>query len=232
MHPLAADCARRVMEVIDATHKPTLEELAAPAHASTLALSGPPVPPAHRVFFYDSGEWEEFIKEWALGLQENYLQVKRLGGGGDQGIDVAGLKTEKQLEGPWDCFQGKHYGEPLTPADAWAEILKVLIHVDAGDYTLPDRYYFLAPKGCSTTLNRLLSKPSKLQEQFLAAISDGKSLVNKLDAEQLVRVRALAAATNFSMFSSVELHEALETHKRTSYHVARFGGDHLPPPRQ
>jgi hypothetical protein len=61
-------------------------------------------------------------------------------------------------------------------------MLKVLLHVDAGDYAMPDTYRFLAPKGCSTTLNRLLSKPSQLREKFLEAVADGKSLVKGIEA--------------------------------------------------
>ncbi|CAM3458560.1 ABC-three component system protein [Dermacoccus barathri] len=207
-----------------------LSDLPEPAACPPLILAGPPVPPAHRIFFYSSGEWEEFIKEWALGLDETYVQVKRLGGGGDEGIDVAGFKSDQQLEGPWDCFQGKHYAGPIGPSDAWPEILKVFLHVVASDYVMPDTYRFLAPKGCSTTLNRLLSKPSKLRKRFLEAVADGRSLVKGIDAETLGRVRGLAQETDFSMFRSVELHEALDTHKKTPHYVARFGGAHLPAP--
>lgn len=212
------------------TGRVVLSDLPEPEAGSPLNLAGPPVSPAQRIFFYSSGEWEEFIKEWALGLERTYVQVKRLGGSGDEGIDVAGFQTDQQLEGPWDCFQGKHYAEPIGTTDAWPEILKVLLHVDAGDYVMPDTYSFLAPKGCSTTLNRLLSKPSTLQQKFLEAVADGKSLVKNMDVETMGRVRALARKTDFSMFRSVELHEALDTHQKTAHFVARFGGAHLPTP--
>lgn len=193
-------------------------------------LAGPPVPPAHRIYFYSSGDWEEFVKEWALGLPESYVQVKRLGGAGDEGIDVAGFKSDQQLEGPWDCFQGKHYAGPIGPSEAWPEVLKVLLHVEAGDYVMPDTYNFLAPKGCSLTLNRLLSKPSKLRSKFLEAVADGKPLAKEIEPATLARVRDLACETDFAMFKSVELHEALRTHKETPHYVARFGAVHLPAP--
>lgn len=208
-----------------------LSDLPEPYLGPSLYLAGPPVTPAQRIFFYSSGEWEEFIKEWALGLGQAYVQVKRLGGSGDAGIDVAGFKSDQQLEGPWDCFQGKHYAGPLSAADVWPEILKVLLHVNAGDYVMPDTYSFLAPKGCSTTLNRLLSKPSSLQKLFLEAAADGKSLVKNIDEDALGCVHDLARKTDFSMFRSVELHEALDTHKKTAHYVARFGGAYLPTPK-
>jgi hypothetical protein len=207
-----------------------VSDVPAPSGGMQFVAAGPPVPPAHRIYFYSSGDWEEFIKEWALGLEETYVQVKRLGGAGDQGIDVAGFKTDQQLEGPWDCFQGKHYAGPIDPSDAWPEVLKLLLHVDANDYVMPDSYRFLAPRGCSTSLNRLLSKPSKLRKKFLEAIEDGKPLAKTVDDATLARVRVLAAKTDFSIFRSVELHEALATHQKTQYYVARFGGAHLPAP--
>ena len=98
-----------------------LSDLAKPVAGPPLTLAGPPVPPAQRIYFYPSGEWEEYIREWAQGLIEDYIQIKQLGGPGDQGIDVAAFKSEQGLEGPWDCFQGKHYTRELRPADAWVK---------------------------------------------------------------------------------------------------------------
>lgn len=209
------------------TAKLLLTDLGAPIAGPSLTLTGPSVPPAQHIYFYASDEWEEFIKEWAQGLEQGYFQIKRLGGPGDQGIDVAAFKTANGLEGPWDCFQGKHYGRELRPADAWVEMLKVFSHVDAGDYTLPDTYQFLAPKGCGVSLNRLLSTPTKLREKFLAALGSDGPLVADIDHDALGRIKDLAAATAFSMFRSVELHEALLTHEKTKYHIRRFGTPNL-----
>lgn len=201
----------------------TVIDLPKPVAGPPLTLSGPPVPPVQCIFFYSSDDWEEFIKEWALGLAKDYVQVKRLGGTGDQGIDVAAFKSGDGLEGPWDCFQGKRYSRELRPGDAYAEMLKLFRHVDAGDYIMPDTYQFLAPKGCGGTLNRLLSTPTKLREGFLSAIEDGEGLGKDLDENLVTRLRDLAEATDFTMFKSVELHDALETHARTKYHLGRFG---------
>ncbi|MBF4161601.1 hypothetical protein ISG29_07845 [Nocardioides sp. CBS4Y-1] len=219
-----------MIEMTTSTQDVLISDMPIPSVGPQPTHTGPPVPPAQRIFFYSSGDWEEFIKEWALGLHESYTQVKRLGGSGDQGIDVAGFKSDAGLEGPWDCFQGKHYAGPIAPSDAWPEILKMFVHVDAGDYVLPDSYRFLAPQGCGTSLNRLLSKPTKLRVKFLEAIADGTSLTSGMDAALLSRVRKLAEESDFSMFKSVELHEALAVHQTTAYYVARFGGAHLPAP--
>lgn len=158
-----------------------------------------------------------------VSQEDVYVQIKRLGGSGDGGIDIAGFKSDQQLEGPWDCFQGKHYAEGLTYSDAAKEILKVFRHVEAGDYVLPERYLFLAPQGAATSLNRLLSTPTKLRTKFLDNLTLGKPLVRDLTLDEIVHLHTRAETIDFSMFQAAQLHEVLEVHRTTPYHAARFG---------
>jgi hypothetical protein len=112
-----------------------------------VTLDGPPVPPQGRIQLYSSDEWEEFIREWVSGLKTEYVQIKRFGGSGDKGADIAAFKSDKGLEGTWDCFQGKHYIKALAFNDTAPEILKVFLAVLDGHYQMPDSYHFLAPAG-------------------------------------------------------------------------------------
>lgn len=203
-------------------------DLAAPA-AQALGLgSGSPVPPEHRVYFYDPDQWEQFILEWVHALRPDYIQVKRIGGSGDQGIDIAGFLSDNHFEGEWDCYQAKHYVDALTPATAYAEMLKMFGHVAMAHYTLPRSYYFVAPKGAGPTLNRLISHPNEFKQKFLAAISDGTPLVGGIDENILMATRELAERTDFSMFTATQLTELLAGHAATQYHAFRFGTA-LPP---
>jgi hypothetical protein len=176
------------------------------------------------VYFYASGEWEDFIREWATALPSKYKQIKRLGGSNDHGVDVAAFKSKHGFEGSWDCFQGKHYAKELAPSDAYPEMLKVFLGVLSKHYILPDKYAFLAPKGCGITLDRLLSKPTDLRRNFLAELDNEKGCAASLEAGVRDSVRELAKTTDFSMFQSVQLVDALETHRSTPYFAARFGG--------
>ncbi|GAA1920716.1 hypothetical protein GCM10009775_11570 [Microbacterium aoyamense] len=208
---------------------PLLSDLDAPEPPSApVSVAGPPVTPAQRIAFYSPEEWEHFIREWATALHPSYVQIKRLGGSNDKGADVAAFRTSEGFEGSWDCFQGKHYANPLAWSDAFPEMLKVFVGVEEGHYQRPDRYAFLAPKGCGTALNRLLSRPTELREKFLKELDNAKSAAAGLKQELRERVRTLAAATDFAMFVSIELVDAIETHRATAYYVARFGGP-LPP---
>lgn len=201
----------------------TLPDLSAPSQGLLGSGGGSPVPPAQRVYFYAPGEWEEFILEWATALDETYIQVKRIGGGGDQGIDVAGLLTDRGFEGDWDCYQAKHYVDALTPSTAMPEIIKMFGHVAAGDYTMPRRYSFVAPKGCGPTLNRLLSHPSEMKGKVLAALDERSPATRELKPKSMAAVRGLVEQTDFKMFVAVQLIELIDGHARTNYHAFRFG---------
>lgn len=210
--------------------EPALSDLDVPSVPTAISLSGSPVPPQQRLYFYSSDEWEQFIREWATGLKTTYVQIKRLGGPNDRGVDVAAFKTSNGFEGAWDCYQGKHYASALTLSDVVPEILKLLVNVVAGHYVLPDRYAFLAPQGCGSSLNRLLSKPTELRGAFLSKIEPGSDLIANVDTELSDKVRALAQGMDFAVFQSVEILDALDVHRKTPYFVARFGGPLGPRP--
>ncbi len=207
---------------------PAVFDLTPPCVATGVSLAGSPVPPQQRLYFYSSAEWELFIREWATGLEANYVQVKQLGGPNDRGVDVAAFKTSDGFEGAWDCFQGKHYASALTLSDVLPEILKLLVNVEDKHYVLPDAYSFLAPQGCGSSLNRLLSKPTELRTKFLDKVQAGSDLVAGMGAETLASVLVLAEVTDFSLFRSVEILDALEVHRQTPYYTARFGGPLTP----
>jgi len=204
---------------------PQLADVTMPPAATSPAPSflGPPVPPAQRVYFYPPNEWEVFITEWATGLTTSYCQIKQLGGSGDRGVDVAAFKTARGLEDKWDCYQAKHYANPLNFSDAAPEILKVFRGVADKYYVLPDQYVFVAPRGCGASLSRLLSKPTELKKKFLRMIDSRGPATKTIDDETLQAIRNLAATSDFSIFRSLEFNEMIDVHRRTPYHAARFG---------
>ena len=210
---------------IDEADRPLLSDLEVPPVPSTpVSIWGPPVSPAQRIAFYSPEEWETFIREWATAVEPSYVQIKRLGGPDDKGVDVAAFKTDQGFEGAWDCFQAKHYAAPLVWSDAFPEILKIFVGSVNGVFVLPERYAFLAPRGCGTRLNRLLSKPTELRDTFLKELGNTKSAAAGLDAMVRDQVRRLAETTNFTLFQTIELVDAIATHRTTPYHALRFGG--------
>ncbi|WP_239405830.1 ABC-three component system protein [Frankia sp. Cj3] len=215
-------------EPIEIDAQPLTSDLPAPSPEEYVLVqrgmrSSPQLSPRQYIHFYSDKEWEQFVLEWADTLHPHYHQVKRLGGTGDHGVDVAGFHTTRKFEGPWDCFQCKHYKDPLTPGDAWPEILKIFVGVLDGHYILPQRYVFMAPKQCGTKLDRLLTSPTKMRAEFLKALDPGKSLSGSLDSTQLNAVRSYAGTVDFSIFESADMDSVIEAHSRTKFHSARFG---------
>ena len=184
-------------------------------------FTGKSFTPKQAVYFYSPDEWEEFVTEWVYAIGSSYKQVKRLGGPGDHGVDVAAFNTQKGLEGSWDCFQAKHYEDALSFSNVFPEMLKIFHGAVARYYCLPDRYVFVFPKGWGQRLNTLLSKPTDLKEKFLEKFNN--IIDSKFDEGTLKSIRVLVQSTDFSMFQSLELHEMIEACSGTKYFAARFG---------
>src|SRR5699024_1557835 len=51
--------------------------------------SGIPIPKAGRIKLFSPDDWEEFVEEWASSLTMVYVKVRRFGGAGDLGVDIA-----------------------------------------------------------------------------------------------------------------------------------------------
>jgi hypothetical protein len=191
--------------------------------STIVSSAGPLIRPAERILLWSSDEWETFIREWATTFASEYQSVRHFGGAGDKGIDVAGFESALGFEGTWDAFQAKHYDHALTPGDAFPEIAKFLRNLRSDELTMPRAYYFVAPRGCGTTLARELKRPEKLKTHFLEWL-DGHSA----DFDDSAEVRASAEGLDFSLFTDLSPDEMIERHKLSPYHFARFGGQ-LPP---
>lgn len=197
---------------------------------SLSVLLGRRFSPQQQILLYDADEWEEFILEWVHSQRAKYSDVRRMGGARDRGIDVAGFTDSMGLDGVWDGFQCKHFAAPVPPSKATPEIAKILWHSFEGHYVAPRKYYFVAPKGCSTELKNLLSSPSTLL-QYIREHWDRQC------AQELVRGNTIrlqgsfeqyVTGFDFSTFEELGALAIIDGHRSTPYHAARFGGG-LPP---
>src|SRR6187402_1055883 len=188
--------------------------------------AGVPIPKPQRVMIFSPEEWESFTEEWASTLEEHYEKVRRFGGAGDLGIDIAGLCSNKGFEGVWDNYQCKRYDHPLRPSDVWIEIGKVVYYSFKGQYTPPRKHLFVCSRGIGTTLEQLLNKPTELKVRAKEAWAT--HCQNQITSTgPVVLTGALKShfdSLDFSLFSSVSVVEMLKTHSRTSFHAVRFGG--------
>ncbi|WP_235169651.1 ABC-three component system protein [Rhodococcus erythropolis] len=187
-------------------------------------LAGPKLTPRQIIRFYSPDEWEIFIREWVTALKKDYWQIKRHSGAGDRGLDVIGLVTAQGLRGEWDCYQCKHYAEPLFPGDAFAEMAKIMLGVAEDAFTYPRSYFFVAPMGAGMSLERMISDPKELKDKFLEKLSDIKSPINSWKSDRIAKVLKIAKDADYSIFESAQLDDIVDEHRGTPYFNARFGG--------
>lgn len=207
----------------------------APSGAASSALashisSGLPIPAALRVQVFSPDDWEMFTEEYASSLEAAYAKVRRFGGSGDMGIDVACFCTDQGFAGGWDNYQCKRYGHALRPSDIWIEIGKIIFYSFSKEYTTPRKHYFCASQGIGTLLEKLLNDSSKLKEKCREAWDDKcKAGITSTKAIPLEGdLLAYFDAFDFSIFTSKSVLELVQGHSKTQFHAVRFGGG-LPP---
>lgn len=210
----------------------------AAAPSSAHVQSGIPVPKAIRVKNFSPDDWEDFIEEWSTSLEDTYFKVRRFGGSGDCGVDIAGFYTDKGFENTWDNYQCKRYAHPLRPSDIWVELGKIIYYSHIGEYTPPRKHFFVASLGVGTTLEKLLSKPTELHQKFKENW-DGhcrSGITSTKEIELSGKLLSYLDAFDFTIFSSKSHVELIEAHSHTGFHTVRFGGglparpDHEAPP--
>lgn len=140
-------------------------------------------------------EWEEFIFEWADSIRPTYTDVYRCGGKGDMGRDIIAFKAPISPKAPWDNYQCKHYGKALSIADAVQELGKLLYYASQGHFTLPDNYYFIAPRGPGTELLKCLQNGTLKQELLNRWNNECRTKIAAKKTIELATVKATIDAT-------------------------------------
>ena len=200
------------------------------AYAASHVIAGIPISKTARLLLFSHSEWETFVEEWASSLKSQYVEVKRLGSAGDMGIDVAAFTQKTFFKAPWDNYQCKHYDHALRPSDIWIEIAKLIYYTFRGEYSVPRRYIFVAPKGIGTTLSKLLTDSTKLKKQFFE--NWDRYCRDKITSTTPValdgKLKDYATTFDFGIFDSISVVRLIEEHSRTPFHTVRFGGG-LPP---
>lgn len=193
---------------------------------------GKVIPAQQQILLYNFSDWEDFVHEWVNSQRSKYLQVLRMSGPNDKGIDVAGYTDKEGLHGVWDNFQCKHYKDALTPATAIIEIGKILWYSYSGDFRAPRYHYFIAPKGCGMSLVRLLGDrvalATKTINEWDKCCAEKITNIHKINLEG--EFKKYVENFDFSIFSHKTLLEIIDDHKFTQYHAARFGGGLQPRP--
>lgn len=167
-------------------------------------------------------EWEFFTLELASIWKKKYSHAVRCGGAGDMGRDVIVYQDNGS---DWENFQCKHYGAPIGVAEAVIELAKLVYYSLNGEYSLPQKYYFVTPQGVSAKLLNALNNPEKLRRELIARWD--KACASKITSTQTVslsdEIKEYIQKIDFSIFDHLPPIKLIELHEDTSYHINRFG---------
>ncbi len=176
---------------------------------------------------------EQFVHRWAKVMTaRNYVDVQIFADAGDMGRDVAGFLTKQRHEGPWHNYQCKQLARTLQIGTALLDLGKVIYYSHCGEFILPERFTFVAPRGTSRTLERLLYNPNELKAKM---ISDWpqycrtkivKNQVIELEGDLLAHLEKF----DFSCVDRMTLDDILADPSVTPVLAAYFGADPGSPP--
>jgi len=188
---------------------------------------GEPVQPLDRLQIMSPADWEIFTLEFVSYIDKDYETVTQCAGAGDQGRDVIA-----RFATGWDNYQCKHYKDKLSIADVVAELGKLVFYTWKKEYTLPRKYRFISPKGCSSACIGMFAKKSRIKGEIIDRWE--KVCKDKITTTESIPLEgALLDYLNtidFSFVDEMSSQELIEKHALTPYHTSRFGSYHLKRP--
>lgn len=184
--------------------------------------------PIKLIELFSPNQWEEFIEEWLDTKKSKYYDIERLGGSGDMGRDVVAYIDNPKGSNNyrWHCYQCKHYDTPLSPSLILSEFAKIIYYTYKEQYPIPEKYYFVAPKDCGTTLTNLLKKPIELKKRIKNDWQKKcqKSITSSQEIPLEGDLLNYLDNFDFSIFDKIQRKTIIEEHKLHPNHLTRFGG--------
>lgn len=123
--------------------------------------------PAIQLRSLQADQLEEFVNDWLAQRYKDYHSHELWRGTGDLGRDVTGYVTAQRMEGLWDNYQCKQLSVSLSETATFVELGKIFMHSAAGAYSLPRRYFFVAPRGVARNVRDLVAHPERFRKAFL-----------------------------------------------------------------
>ena len=188
----------------------------------------------HRdILALDDEDLERFVRDWIARKTSSYVEVQRFSGAGDLGRDVVGFLTDRRHEGPWHNYQCKQYGRTLQTSSALLELGKILYHSDAGEFTPPTAFFFVAPRGMGRDLEKLIFNPSSLREALICRwnVVCAKKIVRGENIPLTGSLRALVDAFDFARVERMTVDDILGDEVAAPVLAKWFGADPGPAPR-
>ncbi len=183
----------------------------------------------------DEDQYEEFVACWLIDCispdyckierdDDGYSSIKKTGGAGDKGRDViAYIDNDKSI---WDNYQCKHYQNKLTPTDIYVEVGKLIYYTYIGDFSIPRKYYFVAPRGVGTKLSDLLQQSNNFKEQVFLNWEKycKEDITKKKHIELKDEFLAYFTSFDFKIFTGIDTYDMIKQFESSRFYTAFFGG--------
>lgn len=184
-----------------------------------------------QVLALNDDELEEFVRQWVLRRPE-YVEVERFTGTGDMGRDVVGFLTKKRHEAGWHNYQCKQYARTLPTDTGISEVGKVLYYSWTGEFTAPERFYFVAPRGINRNLQKLIFNPSSFKATIITDWVKycAHSIIKGVEIPLDDSLRTFIESWDFSKISSISVDVMLNDIAASQILHSWFGADPGPAP--
>lgn len=148
------------------------------------------------------------------------------------GRDVVGYVTSLKMDGLWHNFQCKQLKTQLTKPALLRELAKIFFHSSCGHFPLPEKYFFVAPRGLNRKAKELISQPSKLAS---AMIDEWEEICASHLVEDEIHVltnelRVLIASFDFTCVDAIDTRKLVADPAMMAVLVEWFGADPGPAP--
>ncbi|MCO4090630.1 MAG: hypothetical protein HEQ34_01580 [Sphingorhabdus sp.] len=187
---------------------------------------------ANQIHALDDDDLERLVDAWQTRKTAEYDGTERFSGARDMGRDVVGYITSQRLDGPWHNFQCKQLKTQLTKPALLRELAKIIFHSSCGHFQLPERFYFVAPRGLNRKAKELISQPSKLAAAMIDEWDEScaQYLVQNETHELTDKLRKVISAFDFTSVDAIDSRKLVADPAMKAVLVEWFGADPGPAP--
>jgi hypothetical protein len=160
----------------------------------------------------NDSELEDLIKKWISQMRSDYFDFERPTASADMGRDAVGFLSEQRYDGEWHNYQCKHLKKPLGTSAFAVELGKIFHYACSGEFTVPTKYIFVAPKSGVRDVKKMIDLPSKIGP-FLIANWD-RYCLNDITSDPCPMTDKIRSEIESYPFENVELWKSTELVER------------------
>jgi hypothetical protein len=191
-------------------------------------MLGPNISPQTRIKIFSPDEYESFTNSWLYACRnKRYKSTVVYGKAGDKGRDVVGYYSDET----WDNYQCKRYEKALSPKTLKLEIGKIIYYSFIGDYTAPQKHYFVSPEGLSNNSIDLINSSQNLKNSILQDwdVTCKTKITTTKEIPLNKKLNNYIANFDFTIFTYIDSEKMINDLYGTKFYPMFFGGGFIKP---